>query len=250
MTQPPYCQPPPDRLALLKKLWRTYGFSFLYMVLARLGAYGRCLFLLPRKTFRLDEKDYQYGVYLRNAAFRNERVVEIPLALQFFPWQGRTVLEIGNVLSQYHPSSHPVIDKYEKSERVLNIDVVNYNPGLKYDLIVSISTLEHVGWDEHPRDPEKVIRAIRHLKNLLTPEGHMLITVPLGYNAALDTCLQNNAAGFSRIFYMKRISRMNEWVQTSWQDASRQKFGTIYPCANALAIGIVDHEMPNESHRP
>jgi hypothetical protein len=247
---PGYYTPSKNRLALLRKIWGTYGFSFLFILLARLGAYGRCLFILPRKTFRLDEKEYPYLVYLRNAAFRNERVVEIPLALHFFPWHGRTVLEVGNVLSQYQPSPHPVIDKYEKSERVLNIDVVDYNPGIKYDLIVSISTLEHVGWDEHPREPEKVIRAIRHLKDLLTPDGHLLITVPMGYNSALDTYLHNNSPGFSRIFYMKRISRMNEWVQTSWQDASQRKFGTIYPCANALAIGVVDNEKPAESHRP
>ena len=45
----------------------------------------------------------------------------------------------------------------------------------KYDLIVTISTLEHVGWDEEPRDPSKVLRAIENLKSCYAdPEREML----------------------------------------------------------------------------
>jgi cyclopropane fatty-acyl-phospholipid synthase-like methyltransferase len=51
---------------------------------------------------------------------------------------------------------------------VINEDVVNFKSKKKYDLIVSISTLEHVGWDEKPM---KIPRAIENLKTLITPQG-------------------------------------------------------------------------------
>ena len=37
-----------------------------------------------------------------------------------------------------------------------------------YDLIVSISTLEHVGHDEVPREEEKILRTMLHLRSLLS----------------------------------------------------------------------------------
>jgi hypothetical protein len=38
-----------------------------------------------------------------------------------------------------------VLDKYEQAPGVINEDVVSFSPPQKYDLIVSVSTLEHVG---------------------------------------------------------------------------------------------------------
>jgi len=51
------------------------------------------------------------------------------------------------VLSHYFAVKHDIVDKYEIAPSVVNEDLVNFKPGKKYDLIVSISTLEHVGWD-------------------------------------------------------------------------------------------------------
>jgi hypothetical protein len=58
-----------------------------------------------------------------------------------------------------------VADKYEVSPGVINKDIVEFVPPQKYDLIVSISTLEHVGWNEQPREPTKLLRAIEHLRD-------------------------------------------------------------------------------------
>ncbi len=43
-------------------------------------------------------------------------------------------------------------------------DIVEFVPQDKYDLIISISTLEHVGWDEQPQKPGKLLQAIDHLR--------------------------------------------------------------------------------------
>ena len=58
--------------------------------------------------------------------------------------------------------------------------MVDFKPAQKYDLIVSVSTLEHVGWDEEVKDPLKIIRALENLKNnCLTQDGEIVATIPL-----------------------------------------------------------------------
>jgi hypothetical protein len=57
-------------------------------------------------------------------------------------------------------------------------------------LIVSISTLEHVGWDEEDKNPVKVLQAIEILKSLLAPLGKIVVTLPLGYNPIIDDYLK------------------------------------------------------------
>lgn len=99
-------------------------------------------------------------------------------------YKGRKILEVGNVLSHYFPVNHDIVDKYEKADGVINQDVIDFYPSKRYDLIISISTLEHVGWDENLRDhkilrdPMKVLHAIENLKRLLAPEGKWLSPYP------------------------------------------------------------------------
>src|SRR5215207_4369431 len=97
--------------------------------------------------------------------WRSERAVELPIAWRRVRRTDATsTLEIGNVLSNYFPVRHLVVDKYERVPGVINEDVVDFSPPGKYDLIVSISTLEHVGWDPpEPRDPLKLLRAVDNL---------------------------------------------------------------------------------------
>ena len=48
---------------------------------------------------------------------------------------------------------------------------LNLRPTKLYDLIISISTLEHIGWDEAPRDDTKILRALDNLMSLLSENG-------------------------------------------------------------------------------
>lgn len=191
------------------------------------------------KTFALEGQSYPYAVHLQNATFRNERAVEIPIALGMFPLAGQ-ILEVGNVLSQYGRFPHDIVDKYEEGAGVVNVDIVDYEPGKRYDTIISISTLEHVGWDETPREPEKLLRAMAKLRSLLTPGGRLLITVPLGYNSCLDAFIRDGAFEGIRWLYLERVSRANDWVQTTQEKALQRGFASRYPCANALAVGMRD----------
>jgi hypothetical protein len=111
---------------------------------------------------------------------------------------------------------------------------------------VSISTLEHVGWDEKPEKgakkiyvPEKSLHAINSLKRHLNPEGMMVFTFPVGANPNLDALIKNGKIGFSEVFYMKRISADNRWIQTDWVDIENSRYDAPFPAANGLVIGII-----------
>ena len=201
----------------------------------RLSTYSWLWLFRSRRKFRLGGQTYKYATYYLNSSFCVERAVEIPIALETFPWEGN-ILEIGNVLSQYVPRPHDIVDKYEKGTGVVNTDIVGYNPGKLYDLIICISTLEHVGWDETPKEPEKILKAISTMKSLLTAEGRMLVTVPLRYNTFLDQCLIEGSLGFTRTLYMKRTSYLNAWIETTFEDACEYHYDEKHPCANGLAI--------------
>jgi hypothetical protein len=174
----------------------------------------------PSHTFTLQGERYKYFYNLYNITWKNERALEIPVAWdEVEKYRGKKILEVGNVLSWYFQVQHDVLDKYEVAEGVINEDIVEFKPAEKYDLILSISTLEHVGWDETPREPRKVLDAVERLKGLLNAGGKLLITVPLGYNTALDEFLRDGSLDFTNKFFMKRVSKKTEWAEIDEQKA-------------------------------
>ncbi len=205
------------------------------------------LWLLYYKLFRSSERfslagvEYPYFYHWYNRTWRNERTVEIPIVRRILEARpGACVLEVGNVLSHYFGRDHEVVDKYEKAHGVHNIDVVDFRPGKKYDVIVCISTLEHVGWDDPPRDPEKPIRALNHLRSLLAPGGILVVTIPIGYNPDIDGLIGKGRLEFNSLHFIKRTTLDNRWTETDWSGVAESRYNTPYPAANALAIGIIE----------
>jgi hypothetical protein len=168
--------------------------------------------------------------------------VEIPIALEHVrAFAGRRILEVGNVLSHYDPFPHTVIDKYERAPHVANVDVVEYRPAEPFDLVVSVSTLEHVGWDEEPREPDKILAAFDNLvRHCVKPGGRMVVTAPVGYNAFLDTAVASGAIAFTSKSYLRRLSRWVHWQACTADDVRGARFDHPYPFANALLVGVVD----------
>ena len=54
-----------------------------------------------------------------------------------------------------------MVDKYERAPGVVNRDVLDLDDLGHFELVVAISTLEHVGWDEEPRRPEAALDAVK-----------------------------------------------------------------------------------------
>lgn len=145
------------------------------------------------RNFTIQGRNYKYFYHKYNNTWDNERAVEIPILMESFNEnEGKNILEVGNVLSNYFSVNHDIIDKYEHAVNVNNQDIVDFHPSKKYNLIVSISTLEHVGWDEIRQDPTKIFKVRDNLKSLLTSKGICVVTIPIGYNKELDILLNEN----------------------------------------------------------
>jgi len=198
-----------------------------------------CRIILGHNTFIILGRTYRY--FDSYKTWIGERSVEIPIVMEMVrEYQGRNILEIGNVLSHHVQFEHDILDKYEIALGVLNEDVVDFKSEKKYDLIVSVSTLEHVGWDEKPRDDIKILHAIENLKTLVTPwGGTIIITLPLGYNPAMDKLLKDGIIRFSKQYQLLRISKGNEWKSASWEEVKDSKYNSPLPFANGLLIGII-----------
>ncbi len=101
-----------------------------------------------RGSFALDGEVYPYLYHRRHPTWLNERTVEVPIARRMVErHRGTRILEVGNVLGLYGPREHLVVDKYERAPGVLNVDALDFRDERGYDLIVSVSTIEHIGWD-------------------------------------------------------------------------------------------------------
>jgi len=190
------------------------------------------------RTFIFEGQNLNYFNHRYNTTWNNERVIEIPIICNMMKKNlDDDFLEIGNVLPHYFHIDHDVVDKYEKADGVINEDVVDFQTSKYYKLIVSISTLEHVGWDEKPRDPEKIFEAFDNLKKHLAPGGKFVVTIPLGHNSALDNYLETGRIEFTESYYLKRISRSNKWIQIK-SGFYNVKCNSSYPGAQVLFIGV------------
>jgi hypothetical protein len=196
-----------------------------------------------RRTFTFKQRRYRYFFARYNATWKTERAVEVPIVWEHVRrYSPEQVLEIGNVLSHYFPVRHDIVDKYEAAPGVHNVDIVDYVPARRYDLIVSISTLEHVGWDETPREPAKLHQAIERIRHLLTPTGLAVITLPLAYNQAMDAMLRERALAITELGCLKRISADNRWVETTWPEIATAEFDQPFRGINGLLLATVTHQ--------
>lgn len=200
-----------------------------------------------RDAFVFQNTKYKYFYHQYNVTWRNERTVEIPIVLRILCLTHGDILEVGNVLSHYFETEHDIIDKYEQGPRITTQDVTEVETLKRYDLIISISTLEHVGWDENPadgelvNDPDKILRAMEKLKTLLKPRGNIFFTVPIGYNPHLDKLLEAGRLLFDKCYFMKRVSKKDRWVEADWEDVKGITFNKSVPTANAIMIGIIEN---------
>lgn len=189
--------------------------------------------------FLFQNKKYNYFYHEYNQTYKKERIIEIPIVLDYIKqYEGQKILEVGNVLSNYIDCSHDIIDKYDSAKHVIHQDIVDYKPRDKYSLIVSISTIEHIGVEDIPSDPKKVITAIDNMKKMLDINGKIVVTIPMGQNKFLDAYLYRNIIKWNEIYAFKRISR-ERWIEVSWDDIE-SNYDHPYGNANELFVGVIN----------
>lgn len=204
--------------------------------------YGILLFVRKQyrqpASFTFENREYAYFEHPYNGTWMNERALEIPLAwTEIQSYSPNKVLEVGNVLSHYFEVKHPVVDKYEQRLGVISKDIMDVSFDHKFDCIISISTIEHIGWDEIPRVPEKCIWAIEEMKQMLSENGRLFITIPLGYNTYLDKYLFDGKIEFSRVYFFKRLNRY-EWQESGREQVLGSTYGRKYRSTDGLAICV------------
>jgi len=147
------------------------------------------------KTFRYRDRTYEYFEHPYNKAGQNSRAIEIPIAMAYLEGAPQRVLEVGNVLKHYCPDlGHNVVDYQEKG--CLNVDVMRWRPRVPYDLVLSVSTVEHIGYKEFESMGDYTPReVVTHLMSFLNPGGTLFMSVPLGFNPAIDQALAEDALG-------------------------------------------------------
>jgi hypothetical protein len=199
------------------------------------------------RSFSFQGESYNYLNKALNNSWRTERNIEIPLVAPYFSkayGAKARVLEVGDTMRQYSAfKTHDILDKYEYRKGLMNIDIVDFKPTAKYDLIVSVSTMEHVGWDwPDERDPEKLPRALGLMRQWLAPHGVAVVTMPIGWNTDLDKRLRErpDSLHFTRTYFLTQISKDNEWREATREEALTKKYGTPFEAANALIVGIID----------
>jgi len=204
----------------------------------------RCAFapwIIPRlakREFIFEDQALPLFYHRYNMTWANERAVEVPIAAEFLRrFDGKRVLEVGNVTTHYLDTAHTVIDKYEHGPGIVNDDIADFAPGERFDLILSVSTFEHIGFDDEADGDsgEKIEQAIAICRGLLVAEGRLVLTLPLGYNPALDRRIAEGQLGSDQVVFLKRTGRL-EWQGVDAGEALACAYGRPFPYANAVMI--------------
>lgn len=194
-------------------------------------------------SFTFQGQRYPYLYHRYKHTWLTERAVEVPIVEAIVERHSADrVLEVGNVLSHYRPQAHLVVDKYEKATGVLNRDVLELDDLGPFDLVVAISTLEHVGRDEEPRDSALALEAVWRLRSLLTPGGRLVVTVPVGYHPGLDQAFGAGAFPLARASALRRRELGPHWREC----APEEVWGTPYDFLlySARAVLVAEIEGP------
>lgn len=217
---------------------RRFGWKELILKPWRVAMAPIIIPFLPKRSFSFDGRPLSLFYHRYNMTWAGERCAEIPIALSYAAGvPSGDFLEIGNVLSHYGLEQHLVVDKYEKGPGVQSVDIVDFKATKKFSLVLSISTFEHIGFDDSNdgRSGEKIQHAISCCRRLLTPNGLLVLTVPIGYNPDLDGMLRSRSIDASRARFLIRTA-FSAWREASEREAMEAQYGCPYPYGNAVAV--------------
>lgn len=198
-----------------------------------------------RGCFAFGGEEYDYLYHRYKFTWLTERAVEVPIAQALVDrHRGARILEVGNVLSHYRRQDHLVVDKYERRPGVLGRDVLDLADLGPFDLVVAISTLEHVGRDEEPRDPGKAVEAIQALRSLLARKGRLVLTVPVGYHSDLDRALQLGQVPVARLRALRRDRLGPHWREVPADTVWGAAYDFLLYSARAVVVAEIGPSDP------
>ena len=197
---------------------------------------------------------------LTGPAGSDKRVIEIPWVLARYGGEPR-VLDVGYAFAE--PAYLAALSSLGAAELV-GVDLAEADaPGLRsvvadvrelpfpdgsFDIVFCISTLEHVGQDTSAYGvdahgaggPEA---ALLELKRVLAPAGRLLVTVPCGQPATYGSFVQDEPAGWRRLFEQAGLfvyeEEVYELAPEGWRtapdfDPEGVRYGERGPAASAV----------------
>ncbi|RSK52909.1 hypothetical protein [Bacillus canaveralius] len=230
-------------------------------------------------SFFFKDKKFSYNkIPINNIS---ERAIEVPIGLDFLE-QNKTgrILEVGHVLSSYETAANivqrDILDKFEVAANVLNLDLMDFHPENKYDAIISISTVEHIGQSTDPtgaygessqlKDHEAPLKAIVKIYNLLKVNGKAIISVPFGCLSDLGWLIQFGDK-YLQLLFTKYLLPENDvtisffkksdmdlslnnprqiWEQCTKEELSYTRFNQPFPFANGIAFIEIYRNAPED----
>ena len=201
---------------------------------------------------------------LTGPASGDERVIEIPWALARLRGETR-VLDVGyaNAEPAYltglvaacpeEPTGADLVEANVPQVRSVVADArsLPFEDGA-FDVVLCISTLEHVGFDnrlygaEDERDEEGIASALKEFRRILAPEGRVLLTVPTGLREdhggfvqlpPADWLAMFEEAGFT-VFEQEAYARGPE----QWESAGDADLSSL-PYAGTGAAAVLCAEL-------
>ncbi|PWB39060.1 MAG: hypothetical protein C3F02_00365 [Parcubacteria group bacterium] len=223
--------------------WRS-AFRVVYTnYFRRYLAYFYDKYLRGPRYFTYGGEQYRYFYHRYNFTNLNERSVEIAIMQDIISKnKDRHILEVGNVLSHYFKFPGDILDKYEKYPGVINQDAADFKAVEKYDLIVSVSTLEHIGRDDGSRDPDKIIAVLENLRSCLAVGGQLIFTIPIGYNHSLDDYIRRGKISPDEQYFMQRKTKDNQWSEITAAEAWVCRYDFPYRAGNAILIAYFKND--------
>ena len=187
--------------------------------------------------FQLAGTEFSYVDSWHNWTWLNERAVEVSIAQSALAAvEPSRAVEIGAVLPHYGNDEHRVIDKYEVGEGIEQLDIFDLPAEPLYELVLCLSTLEHVGWDEPDRDAELALTACEHLKRLVAPGGELLVTVPVGYHPQLDAAIRSGELAFDQVLAMRCAYPSMIWNEVAPASVADASYDELIYRAEAVLV--------------
>jgi hypothetical protein len=90
-----------------------------------------------------------------------------------------------------------------------------------------------------------VFRGFEAVRECVAPGGRLLVTIPIGYNQALDEGLRSGALAFDQESWLIRTTKNNDWRECAREEALAGAYGHPFHSANALCVGI-DGDRPGK----
>ena len=198
--------------------------------------------------------------WLQGPPGTDERVIELPWVLSRL--SGRRVLEVG-----YAFAEPPYLAALLRAgfEELVGVDLASADvPGLtrveadvrdlpfgdgSFDLVLCVSTLEHVGADntgyglEAEDDADSRRTALRELRRVLAADGRLLISVPCGEPGDYGWFHQDDVSGWTRLFtgagFFVEEQEVYELTEEGWRtapelDPTGLRYGDRGPAASAV----------------